>query len=58
MSADNPNHHDTESWLRDQVAPAFDRLKADPGRAFTISEVRQMLAAEHEQALEHKKHSF
>jgi antitoxin ParD1/3/4 len=58
MSANNPNHHDTESWLRDQVAPAFDGLKADPARAITISAVRQMLAAEHEQALEHKKHSF
>ena len=36
-----------ESWLRDQVAPAYDALKADPSRVVTTDEVRARLAAEH-----------
>ncbi len=36
-----------EHWLRDQVAPAFDALKADPSRAVTAAQVRARLAAEH-----------
>ena len=36
-----------ESWLRDQVGPAYDALKADPSRAVTTEEVRTRLAAEH-----------
>lgn len=36
-----------ESWLRDQVGPAYDALKADPSRAVTLDEVRARLAAEH-----------
>jgi antitoxin ParD1/3/4 len=40
-----------ESWLRDQVAPAYDRLMADPSRALTVDDVRKMLAAEHQRAL-------
>ena len=33
-----------EAWLHDQVGPAFDRLKADPARARSISQVRASLA--------------
>lgn len=36
-----------ESWLREQVAPAFDRLKADPSRARSIKQVRARLGKEH-----------
>ena len=36
-----------ESWLRDQVGPAYDALKADPSRAVTMDEVRARLAGEH-----------
>lgn len=34
-----------ESWLREQVAPAHDALKADPSRALGANEVRAALAA-------------
>jgi len=36
-----------ESWLRDQVGPAHDALKADPSRAVTAEQVRARLAVEH-----------
>ncbi len=36
-----------ESWLREQVAPAYDALNADPSRAVTVDKVRASLAAEH-----------
>jgi len=39
-----------ESWLRDQVGPAYDALKADPSRAVSVAEVRATLAAAHEKA--------
>ncbi|SDE56402.1 putative addiction module antidote protein, CC2985 family [Variovorax sp. CF079] len=35
-----------QSWLRDQVGPAYDALKADPSRAVTARQVRARLAAE------------
>jgi putative addiction module CopG family antidote len=34
-----------ESWLREQVAPAYDAIKADPLRAVSVEEVRASLAA-------------
>ena len=34
-----------ESWLRDQVAPAYDALKADPSRAAGVDRVRGRIAA-------------
>jgi antitoxin ParD1/3/4 len=40
-----------ESWLHEQVGPAYDALKADPSRALTIDDVRASLAAEHKAAL-------
>jgi putative addiction module CopG family antidote len=39
-----------ETWLREQVAPAFDAIKADPSRAVSIDDVRVRLAAEHKAA--------
>lgn len=36
-----------ESWLHNQVGPAYDALKADPSRAVTPDQVRARLAAEH-----------
>jgi putative addiction module CopG family antidote len=35
-----------ESWLHNQVGPAWDALKADPSRARTAAQVRKRLAAE------------
>jgi hypothetical protein len=36
-----------ENWLRDQVGPAHDALKADPARAVTTDQVRARLTAEY-----------
>ena len=35
-----------ESWLYNQVGPAYDALKADPSTAVTADQVRERLAAE------------
>ena len=35
-----------ENWLRDQVAPAYDALKADPTRAVSVDSIRARLAQE------------
>ncbi len=34
-----------ESWLREEVAPAYDAMKADPSRAVSSEKVRASLAA-------------
>ena len=39
-----------ENWLRLEVGPAYDALKADPSRAVTVDQVRARLAAEHKEA--------
>lgn len=39
-----------ESWLLQEVGPAYDALKADPARAVTVGQVRATLAAEHKKA--------
>lgn len=36
-----------EHWLQDQVASAYDALKADPSRAVTPDSLRARLAGEH-----------
>lgn len=36
-----------ESWLHNQVGPAYDALKSDPSLAVTADQVRVRLAAEH-----------
>jgi len=38
-----------ESWLNEQVGPAYDALKSDPSRSVSVDQVRAMLAAEHKQ---------
>ncbi len=35
-----------ETWLQEQVGPAYDALKADPSRAVTPAQVRARLAEE------------
>ena len=39
-----------ENWLRHQVGPAFDALKADLSSAVTVDQVRARLATEHAKA--------
>jgi putative addiction module CopG family antidote len=39
-----------ENGLREQVASAFDLLKADPSGAVTVNQLRAKLAAEHNAA--------
>jgi len=39
-----------ESWLRDQVGPAYDALKENPSRAVTVDQIRARLATEHAKA--------
>lgn len=39
-----------ELWLKEQVAPAYDALKADPARAVSVVQVRKRLAEEHKKA--------
>jgi antitoxin ParD1/3/4 len=39
-----------ESWLQNQVGPAYDAIKADPARAVTVAQVRASLASEHKKA--------
>ena len=36
-----------DAWLREQVAPAYDAMKADPARAVSVEKVRASLAAAH-----------
>jgi antitoxin ParD1/3/4 len=39
-----------DDWLRQEVIPVYDRMKADPSRGRSAAEVRAALAAEHERA--------
>lgn len=39
-----------ENWLRQEVRPAYDALKADPTRAVTVDKLRATLATEHKKA--------
>lgn len=39
-----------ESWLRKQVAPAFDAVKANPKRAVSVDAIHARLATEHRAA--------
>ncbi len=36
-----------DNWLQEEVAAAYDALKADPSRALTADQVRNRLASEH-----------
>ena len=39
-----------DNWLMQEVGPAYDALKANPGRAVTVDQLREALAAEHKKA--------
>ena len=39
-----------DSWLHEQVGPAYDALKADPSRTVTAERVKARLVAEHKRA--------
>lgn len=39
-----------ESWLRDDVATAYDALQVDPTRAVSVDAVKARLVAEHKKA--------
>lgn len=39
-----------QSWLQQEVVPAYDALKADPARAVPLDEVRARLAVQHQKA--------
>jgi putative addiction module CopG family antidote len=39
-----------DSWLREQVGPAYDAMKADPSRGVSPDEVRAVLTDEHKTA--------
>lgn len=39
-----------ESWLHQQVGPAYDALKAEPSLGISLDQVRVRLAAEHTKA--------
>ena len=39
-----------DDWLRNDVAAAYDALKAEPARAVSVSRVRARLASEHAKA--------
>ncbi len=38
------------NWLRQEVGPAYDALKADPTQAVTVNQVRTRLTAVHKKA--------
>lgn len=40
-----------ERWLREEVAPTYDAMQADPGRALSLEEVRADLRARHAKQL-------
>ncbi len=42
--------HAVENWLRQEVVPTYDAMKADPSRGRSVADVRASLLAEHEQA--------
>jgi antitoxin ParD1/3/4 len=44
-----------ERWLRDQVAPAYDAMQADPGRAIPAETAFQAVRAHHARRLTAKR---
>jgi putative addiction module CopG family antidote len=40
-----------DSWLREQVAPAYDAMKTNPSRALSAAKVRASLEAAHKKSL-------
>jgi len=37
-------HEEMERWLREEVIPAYEELRADPSKGLTIDQVRAELA--------------
>lgn len=37
----------TERWLRDEVAPVYDAMQADPGRALAVKDVFGAIRAQY-----------
>lgn len=44
-----------ERWLREEVAPAYDAMQADPSRAIPIEDVFAEIRAHHEQRLRDRR---
>ena len=44
-----------ERWLRDEVAPTFDALTADPSRAMNGTEIAARLKAHHSKRLKERR---
>lgn len=40
-----------DTWLREQVAPIYDAMKANPSRAVSVEKVRASLTAAHKRSL-------
>lgn len=40
-----------EAWLRNEVVPAYEEYKANPGSVLTIDQIRAMIAEEYENAV-------
>ena len=40
-----------EKWLREEVAPTYDKMKADPSRGVSSEEVAASVQSRHEQRL-------
>ncbi|WMT87566.1 type II toxin-antitoxin system ParD family antitoxin [Pelagibacterium sp. 26DY04] len=43
-----------EAWLRNEVVPAYDAMKADPERGFSAQQVRSRIAELHRRTVEQK----
>ncbi len=44
-----------ERWLREEVAPVYDAMQADPSRAIPADQVRLTVRAHHEQRLKARR---
>ncbi|MGO4837502.1 type II toxin-antitoxin system ParD family antitoxin, partial [Rhizobiaceae sp. 2RAB30] len=43
-----------ERWLRDEVVPTYDRMKADPGRGMSADDMAERARKRHETRLQRK----
>lgn len=41
-------------WLRERVAPVYDAMKAEPGRAISLDEVFEQVRARHAERSKHR----
>jgi hypothetical protein len=47
LRADRARDRSVESWLHEEVAAAYDAVKANPSRTVSVEHVRARLAAAH-----------